>query len=319
MVTTVQHSNTVAFPAEKKPGSNRRPNSPRQYSELRLQLSNALQTTLELSQILQLFFETAQQQLAIDGLIYRNDKLITNIELGNAARNNCHYQLVTNQDRLGELSFSRGKRFADKELYLLEVLISCLICPVRNALMYREAVQSALRDSLTGAGNRLALENTLDREIALAARHKLPLSVLAIDIDHFKKINDNFGHSAGDCVLKDVVRLMGQDCRGTDSAYRAYRYGGEEFVLILNNTQTEGSMIVAERIRQHIADMTTTFEDHAIKVTVSIGVASILEGDTIASLFARADKALYQAKNNGRNQVVDSRQLVEKPQPLIKS
>lgn len=316
MVTTLQHSTTVAFSADKKTSGRKRASTAKHSAELRLQLSCLLQTTLELPQILQLFFDSMRQQLAIDGLTYRNDKLITSIELGKNTRNNCHYQLLTQQDALGELSFSRDKRFAERELQLLETLISCLICPIRNALLYREAVQSALRDPLTGAGNRLALENTLDRDIALATRHQLPLSILAVDIDKFKAINDSYGHSAGDCVLKDVVKLLGHGCRETDSTYRAYRFGGEEFVLILNNTDTAGAMVVAERIRQYIEGMTTTYDNTELKVTVSIGVATLLPGETMSTLFTRADKALYRAKNQGRNQVVDCQQLIQKPHAL---
>jgi diguanylate cyclase (GGDEF)-like protein len=200
-------------------------------------------------------------------------------------------------------------RFNEQDLELLETLINCLIFPVRNALLYRDAVQSALSDSLTGAGNRLALENTLEREIALSFRNELPLSILVVDIDMFKSINDRFGHSAGDCVLKNVVKLLGQDCRETDSTYRAYRFGGEEFVLILNNTDRAGATIVAERIRQHIEITSTSYQQQDIQATVSVGVSTLREGDNLSTLFSRADKALYQAKHNGRNQVVDWQEM----------
>ncbi|WP_159931043.1 GGDEF domain-containing protein [Oceanicoccus sp. KOV_DT_Chl] len=177
--------------------------------------------------------------------------------------------------------------------------------------MYKEAVLSALRDPLTGSGNRLALENTLEREIALATRHKLPLSLLVVDIDKFKLINDDYGHAAGDYVLKDVASNLAQCSRETDSAYRAYRFGGEEFVLVLNNTSNQGAAIVAERIRQSIEKMTTTFEDNSIAVTVSVGLATLMDGDNMSSLFSRADKALYRAKGKGRNQVMNAQECIE--------
>ena len=306
MVTTVHSSNTVALPPEKNGKGNQRAPQQTKNAELKLQLTSSLQTTLELPQLLKLFFQTAEQHLSITSLYYCNEKLITNIEIGKSSRHSCSYKLAAQDNMLGELSFSRGKRFEEHELQLLEQFISCLICPIRNAILYREALQSALRDSLTGAGNRLALENTLEREIGLSSRHKLPLSILVVDIDRFKQINDNYGHAAGDRVLKEVVRLLSQGCRETDSAYRAFRLGGEEFVLILNNTTTEGAVVAAERIRHHIETMTTSYDNKAINVTVSVGVATLEDGEEMSSLFSRADKALYEAKNQGRNQVVDS-------------
>lgn len=313
MVTTVHSSNTVAFPPEKSGKGSSRALQPKYDSELRLQLTSLLQTTLELPKLLELFFESVEQHLSISSLHYRNEKLITNVEIGKSSRHNCNYKLATQDNTLGELSFSRDKRFEENELQLLEQFISCLICPIRNALLYREALQSALRDSLTGAGNRLALENTLEREIGLSSRHKLPLSILVVDIDKFKQINDNYGHSAGDRVLKEVVKLLSQGCRETDSAYRAFRLGGEEFVLILNNTTTEGAVVAAERVRHHIEAMTTSYDNDNITVTVSIGVATLEDGEEMTALFSRADKALYEAKNRGRNQVVDSTATIQPP------
>lgn len=316
MVTTVHSTNTVAFPTDKRSKGSKNVLLPKHYPELRAQLTNLLQTTLELPKVLEIFFNTVQHHLSINSMHYRYSKLLTNVELGKSSRHNCHYKLATQEDMLGDLSFSRSQPFEEKELQLLEQLISCLICPMRNALLYREALQSALRDSLTGAGNRLALENTLEREISLAYRHKLPLSILVVDIDKFKQINDTYGHTAGDCVLKDVVKLLSQGCRETDSAYRAFRLGGEEFVLILNNTSTDGAIIAAERIRHHVEGMSTSYDGNAIRVTVSVGVATLLEGENMSMLFSRADKALYEAKNNGRNQVINALTLLQEPSDI---
>jgi diguanylate cyclase (GGDEF)-like protein len=287
MVTNVQLINNTASTLpdallDKKPGS---PAAllPAEHLNLRLHLTSVLQTTLDLGKILQLFFDTLQHRLPIDSLHYSNDTLNSNIKIGRSSRHQCNYTLVTQQENLGVLSFSRGMRFNEQDLELLETLINCLIFPVRNALLYRE--------------------------IALSFRNELPLSILVVDIDMFKSINDRFGHSAGDCVLKNVVKLLGQDCRETDSTYRAYRFGGEEFVLILNNTDRAGATIVAERIRQHIEITSTSYQQQDIQATVSVGVSTLREGDNLSTLFSRADKALYQAKHNGRNQVVDWQEM----------
>ena len=303
MVTPVQRSNTVAFKPRESETNYKRISSVGLYTDLRLHLSDVLQTSLDLQQILQLFFEEINTTLPLSSLSYHNDKINGTIELGNSTKHSCHYQLTTNKDSLGELVFTRNKRFQEKELQLLELLISCLICPIRNALMYREAIQTALQDPLTGTGNRIALENTLEREVKLSHRHNQPLSLLVIDIDKFKRINDNYGHTAGDCVLKDVARQLAHICRNTDAAYR---YGGEEFVIILHNTETQGALISAERVRHCIEEMTTTYNDNSLTVTVSIGVATLHREDNVSHLFERADKALYRAKNTGRNQVINS-------------
>jgi diguanylate cyclase (GGDEF)-like protein len=308
MVTTVQKSNTVAFPSRTAiNSSSERRVDLRQYAELRLQLSNSLQTTLDLSTLLDLFFDQISGTLAIDSLSYENEKLAQALDQGTLADNRCDYKLLTDQDNLGHINFSRRKRFAEHELELLEIMISSLICPLRNALMYREAVQAALRDPLTGTGNRMALENALEREVALAKRNKLPLTLVIVDIDKFKEINDQHGHAVGDIVLKNVAKQLGHSSRETDSAYRAYRFGGEEFVVVLNNTNLTGGIIVAERIRQSIEQLSTHHQNSDINATVSVGIAALSDDEVVADLFSRADRALYQAKAEGRNRVIVSK------------
>ena len=300
MASNVQNSNTVAFPAEKSIRARQRLIDSKQHTGTRLRLSNMLQTTLDLTQVLQLFFDEAKNTLSVGSLKYKNEKTNNHLEMGRRCRHSCHYKLITQKDNLGELVFTRSKRFSEEELQLLEMLLGSLVCPIRNALMYQEAIQTALKDPLTGTGNRLALESTLGREIGLAARHSQPLSILVIDIDHFKSINDRFGHTTGDCVLQDVANQLMDSCRDTDATYR---YGGEEFVVILNRTDREGAIISAERIRQQIAEMTTAYGEQEISVTVSIGISSLQPKDSLNTLFDRADKALYEAKSAGRNRV----------------
>ncbi len=314
MVTTVNSSNTVTFPEAKSDRARKRMVELDAFTELRLQLSTLLQTTLEVEQLINLFHHHVSQQIPFDSICYRYDSLNKSVEIGRSSAHSCHYELKTPQDNLGELVFTRNKRFAEDELQLLETLIGTLIFPIRNAILYQNAMHAALHDPLTGAGNRISLESSLAREIALSARGERPLSILAIDIDHFKSINDEYGHTAGDCVLKDVVRQFGSCCRGTDAIHR---YGGEEFVVILHNTDESGAEISAERIRQSIEAMTTTFNDNSINVTISIGIAVAQPKDTITSLFDRADKALYTAKHLGRNRVQKGSQLVAETMELF--
>jgi len=317
MPTTVQQSNTFAFPMRPKDKNREQHIDKNQYTDLRLQLTSFLQTSLELEQVLKLFFDEVQQHISLGSLEYTNPRINNSINYGRSGKHSIDYRLENQQGPLGTLLFTRARRFTETELGLLEMLIGCLICPIRNALMYREAIQNSLEDPLTGAGNRLALENTLEREVGLALRHKQALSVIVVDIDHFKCVNDDHGHQAGDKVLKDVARQLALCCRDTDSAYRAYRYGGEEFVLILSNTSTEGSLIVAERIRASIAALSCPHEGETLKVTVSVGVSSLLNDDNMSRLFQRADKALYKAKHKGRNRVVSATTLGLEPSDLV--
>lgn len=297
MVTTVQSSNTIAFPLSKHSSTVR-------DRDLRLRMSSVLQTTLELPQILKLFFDELQLTMPMNSVSFRHEGFSSHIEVGKSATHSCHYNLVTNNDSLGELAFTRSNRFSELDLQQLEMLIGCLICPIKNALQYQSAIQSSLRDPLTGTGNRIALEDSLGREINLAKRHGYPLSLLVVDIDKFKDVNDTFGHAAGDSVLKDVAYQLSICCRDTDAAYRTYRFGGEEFVIVLNNTGSEGAKVVAERLRSSIEKMTTVHEANSINVTISAGIATLRDEDGKNNLFDRADKALYEAKHCGRNQVI---------------
>ncbi len=158
-------------------------------------------------------------------------------------------------------------------------------------------VSLAVIDSLTGLYNRRYLDSHL---AALAERHAAegkPLAVAVVDIDHFKAINDTHGHAVGDEVLCDVARVLERNIRASDLVARQ---GGEEFVVVMPNTDTAGAELVASRLRRKIADMPTRSP-----VTVSIGVAATrAHGDTPDRLLKRADDALYEAKRGGRNQVM---------------
>ncbi|PLY03086.1 MAG: diguanylate cyclase response regulator [Desulfuromonas sp.] len=157
-------------------------------------------------------------------------------------------------------------------------------------------------DALTGLANRRQLMNILAIEFERSRRTGTPFSILMIDLDHFKKINDNYGHQDGDVVLRSTAELMLAHLRQYDTAAR---FGGEEFTLVLPETDPVEAAGVAERIRKEISKMTFTGSIAKLKLTASIGVATVPK-DNIGSLddFLRAaDDALYQAKNNGRNRV----------------
>ncbi|MGK7294910.1 MAG: sensor domain-containing diguanylate cyclase [Candidatus Wenzhouxiangella sp. M2_3B_020] len=152
-------------------------------------------------------------------------------------------------------------------------------------------------DGLTRLFARDAGESALGDEVARAREENTPLSLILLDIDHFKRINDEHGHAVGDHVLERVASVVDARIRGQDLAVR---WGGEEFVVVLRDTGLEGAERVAEALREMIAS--TSFQ-HGIEATISAGVAELVEGESEDSLVGRADKAMYAAKSGGRNRV----------------
>lgn len=165
------------------------------------------------------------------------------------------------------------------------------------------ARSDASNDPLTGLANRRSAERRLDADRARALRLDEPLSVLMLDLDHFKRVNDHWGHAAGDLVLKAAAQALRDELRGADLPSR---FGGEEFLTILPGTDAERALDVAERIRKRIAKLAIAVPGDTIQITASIGVASITAGESAQTLVARADVALYRAKDNGRNRCVSA-------------
>jgi diguanylate cyclase (GGDEF)-like protein len=163
------------------------------------------------------------------------------------------------------------------------------------------ARREATQDALTGLANRRRLDARLAVEHARVSRHGGAMSVLMLDLDRFKRVNDEYGHAAGDAVLAAAAHAMVDELRAVDLGGR---FGGEEFLAVLPDTPLDDALRVAERIRRRVATLTTIHDGTAIVVTVSIGAAQLADGESIASLLARADAALYDAKRGGRDRCV---------------
>lgn len=262
------------------------------------QLPSVLQTTLILEELLPLFEKQISKALLFDSFHYLHKALDSQIDSGEQRHHRCHYKLEMNGQYLGDLTLTRRHKFTDGQVALLEDMLCQLVYPLRNCLLYKQALASALRDELTGLGNRAAYENSLQREIKLAQRQQNPLSLIILDIDNFKAINDSYGHSSGDQALKTLADTINQTMRRSDMAFR---FGGEEFVLILNNTDADAAGIVAERVRTAVAETLCHDGTHGFGFTVSLGVAELQADEQGYHLFERADMALYQAKQTGRN------------------
>lgn len=171
----------------------------------------------------------------------------------------------------------------------------------------RTLQELSLRDPLTRAYNRRYLDDRLQSELSYARRHGADLSVLLIDIDHFKTVNDRFGHQAGDAVLKLVATSIQRMLRPEDTLAR---YGGEEFVVIARGTSLRNAQILGERIRSHVRELKLEVGGGPISVTTSVGVAATSPEAGYAStteMIAAADEALYEAKTHGRDRVYTSR------------
>jgi diguanylate cyclase (GGDEF)-like protein len=159
-----------------------------------------------------------------------------------------------------------------------------------------ELTRMALTDNLTGLSNRTHMNQILHKEFSRFERHNQRFGIIMLDIDHFKSINDRFGHDAGDLVLKKLASIFEKAIRTSDFIAR---WGGEEFLICCTTIEEEDLLPIAETIRQLVA---TTEFDRKQKITASLGCAAIVKGESIGDLIKRADVALYEAKNNGRNQ-----------------
>lgn len=264
-----------------------------------LELSNKLHSTLNLDNLITLFKLDISPILNLDDILYQSPENIEAVDV--KGRHLVSYNLVLQKKNLGEISLIRRSRFSQKEQTFIEKVLVALLSPLYNALEYRLAMSLALHDPLTGVYNRYAMDSMVSREIELSQRNNAPLSMVALDIDFFKKVNDTYGHAFGDCVLKHLVECVKQCTRTSDAMFR---FGGEEFNLLLNNTDLSGAQELAERIRQHVEDTSYICDGQNINITVSMGISILTDEDTQTSFFKRADDALYKAKAAGRNQVI---------------
>lgn len=262
-----------------------------------------LQTSLDTRQLLRLFDEQIKPLLAHSGLQFTHPDNKFEFRLGAKRHHKCNYQLEIDQEYLGQLTLSRAYRFSDSEINLIEDLLCKLVYPLRNSLHYSRALDAALTDTLTQLPNRQAYKNTIEREIDLAHRLRLPLSLLVLDIDYFKNINDSFGHQVGDETLCRVADTLMSSLRRSDALFRI---GGEEFAIVLSHSHHEAALLAAERLRVAIYELNQRHGDQPFPITISIGLAELCVGESADSLFLKADEALYQAKFAGRNQVVTS-------------
>jgi diguanylate cyclase (GGDEF)-like protein len=211
-----------------------------------------------------------------------------------------------NPDRKARLLERGASDIIEKPFHPAELLtrigIHLRLRQLRNELREKNAQleQLSTGDALTGLSNRRFADQFLEREIERARRHGHPFSILLADVDHFKQVNDVHGHGVGDAALRHVAGVLAQRTRTTDACAR---WGGEEFLMGLVHVPAEGALTLAERQRASVAAAPLPLPGGALELTISIGIATFVAGDTPESLVAAADRALYQAKRAGRNRV----------------
>ena len=209
-------------------------------------------------------------------------------------------EIIAQDNKVGKVTVCclEERAFLPEELTLLNAIADNLGLIVMRELAKETISQLAVTDELTGLNNRRFFNESLAKAVSAARRHRQPLSLISIDIDHFKNVNDTFGHTMGDLVLKEFSLLLKMMVRVEDIACRL---GGEEFIVLLPNTDCEAAVILADRMR-------SSFEQYpritTPVVTASFGVVRLLEGEDEDALMRRVDAALYQAKHEGRNRVV---------------
>ena len=209
--------------------------------------------------------------------------------------------LILRDEVIGVLSVqaTQPNAYDSKQIRLVETIAQQTSIAMDNAKLFEKTQEMAITDSLTGLFNRRYYYVILDNEIERAKRYQSPLSLIMIDIDHFKQVNDKFGHLAGDEVLQSVSEMSKKLLRQIDTMFR---YGGEEFIIILPETNQEEALNVAERIRSTIAETEIKIKKGSVMLTVSIGVSEYGENHLAPNEFIESvDRAMYDAKKAGRN------------------
>ena len=211
--------------------------------------------------------------------------------------------LIVREDAIGSLALAarRGQAFGDAVRTTLQVLANQLAVSLSNAAAVKRLEEMATTDGLTGCLNKRTFLEEMESKICSAERFGRRLSLVITDIDHFKSVNDTYGHATGDVVIKELGAILQRMKRETDIVAR---FGGEEFCILCEETDTEGAVLLAERIREEVGGTVFNTELGKLSCKASLGVASFPEhGKTGLALFEAADKALYDAKGSGRNRV----------------
>jgi diguanylate cyclase (GGDEF)-like protein len=218
---------------------------------------------------------------------------------GSKHRNDVTFPMIVAGEPVGVVGVAPDPPLDEQQRIVLTAAAATLAVSLKNAELFQRVHENSVRDSLTGCFNRKHAMEVIDGELRRARRSHLPLSLIMFDLDHFKQINDGYGHLCGDAVLADVGQRMNSVLRGSDVKCR---YGGEEFLVLLPDTTAAGAKRVAELVRIKLEETPVRWNNIDVPVTASFGLTAANAGELdVKSLIGRADAALYRAKQNGRN------------------
>jgi diguanylate cyclase (GGDEF)-like protein len=252
-------------------------------------------------------FELGKQEVSIG----RADTCTICVNTDQVSRKHATVQAVLGKYYVVDMRSTNGTFVNEQKVERAKLLDGDQIRVGKTVLKYTEshveqryfehAFNLASLDALTGAFNKRYFDETFGKEIQRSQQVGTPLSIVLFDIDHFKKINDTYGHPAGDAVLKNVASTVASQLRDGDALFRV---GGEEFALVLSATPRDLAVQAAEAVRGLVAALVTDFMGTRITATLSLGVAELAAGEQPAALYQRVDELLYAAKRGGRNRVV---------------
>jgi diguanylate cyclase (GGDEF)-like protein len=278
----------------------------RRLHQVSLRFGEALAAAHDIDQLLAVIVTTAVESTrATGGTIRSQGGEIVRAGTPYEGGESISVRLEVGGESFGTLSLSRP-RFEDEDRELVASLASHAVTALENARLHQLVRRQALVDPLTGMPNRRQCESALATELSQAQRFGTPLVFVLADLDHFKSINDRHGHPVGDLVLREFSDILRELMRDSDLAAR---WGGEEFALVLPNTDEKGATVLMERIRSMLEHRAITVEGYLLSVTASFGVAMYPQEPTAAGLIAAADEALYIAKRAGRNRVETARAM----------
>lgn len=261
----------------------------------KLDFLQKLSVTIELQPLLAIYAREVSLRLAITGLEYEYQGQVFQPKYSQGSCCVLSSKLYLHDKELGVIRYLSTKPLAQTQRQLIASLEQQLLQPLNNVLIFEHNRRLSLRDHLTGLGNRSYFDETLSYMKATAQREHRPFSLLMLDLDNFKQVNDQHGHTEGDAVLKQFAKILREALRSND---HVFRFGGDEFVLLLAHSKSLNPELVSQRIVDMVSN-DQLLNKHM--VTTSIGYTNWQTGDCNASIIKRADKALYHAKNNGKN------------------
>jgi diguanylate cyclase len=270
----------------------------RQLSEISSALNDDRQDTLEGRK------ETQKLQEVMDKSVQNIQQTVQSESDINQLKSNISNNLLAIKTSLTEFVVHDSERFKKAELRNQKLQQQIQFMEQESNQLKKKLSENRKKlmfDSLTGVRNRLSYDEILEQELSRYARYKETFSYALMDIDHFKHINDEYGHNAGDKALQIVAQVMAKNIRKTDFLFRI---GGEEFVLILPKTPLKGAAPLVEKIRKSVGQTNFHFKQQKVNISLSVGLSSMRANDSAESIYERADNALYQAKNSGRDRLV---------------